>query len=129
MKKLKIIGLVTVIVIGCSILGNASLPYKPRITPRRQQRDRLEWVEKCLADFESIKPGMKRSEVEKRMSIDGGLQFMVEERLCHPECSYFKIDVSFDVKHDPNDQNRAVISEEDKVLDFSKPYIERPIMD
>jgi hypothetical protein len=87
------------------------------------------WVEKCLSDFESIKPGMTRGEIEKKFMWDGGLQGASPFRFTHPECRYFKIDVEFDLKRDEKDQNRTLWSPDDKVTKVSKPYIESPVTD
>ena len=87
------------------------------------------WVEKCLRDFEFIKPGITRAEVEKRLSLDGGLQSFSSVRFVHPECAYFKINVEFEVKKDLNDQGRIMKGADNKVIKVSKPYIELPYSD
>ena len=92
-------------------------------------RQHIDWVAKCLADFESIKPGMRREDIEERFPLDGGLQFPSPVRFLHPSCSYFKIDVEFDFERDPGDQNRAIKGKDDKVTDVSRPYIERMKVD
>ncbi len=84
----------------------------------------VKWVIKCLTDFYSIKPGMTREEIEKRFPMDGGEQGVSPVRFTHPECPHFKIDVEFSFKRNPNDQNRAVVSPEDKATKISKPYLE-----
>jgi len=89
-------------------------------------QERLAWVAKCLKDFESIKPGMTRKDIRKRFPMDGGLQGVSLVRFAHPECPYFKIDVEFSFKRNPDDQNRAVMSPDDKAIKISKPYIEPP---
>lgn len=98
-------------------------------TDRNQQADRVAWVAKCLAEFMEIKPGMTRAEIEKRMQKDGGIQSYVTVRYLHPECSYFKLDVEFSVKRNPDDQNRLVPSADDKAVKVSRPYIENPYID
>jgi hypothetical protein len=72
---------------------------------------------------------MTRGEIQKKFPMDGGIQGVSLIRFTHPECGYFKIDVGFDFKHNENDQNRAIISPDDKVTKVSKPYIEVPVMD
>jgi len=39
------------------------------------------------------------------------------------------MDVEFDFKRNPADQNRAITGKEDKVIRVSKPYIEEPDFD
>jgi hypothetical protein len=87
------------------------------------------FVEKCLRDFESIKLGMTRSEIEKKFLKDGGLQSVSPVRYAHPICSYFKIDIEFDFQSNASDQGRAIVGKRDKVIKVSRPYIERPFLD
>jgi hypothetical protein len=93
------------------------------------KQERTAWVAKCLTDFQSIKVGMTRGEVEKKLRIDGGLQSFSRVRYIHFECEYFKIDIEFDVKRDEKDQGRAMVSPEDKVTKVSRPYIDFPVAD
>ena len=84
---------------------------------------------KCLKDFQSIKPGMTRAEIQKVFPMDGGLQAFSPVRFTHPDCPYFKIDISFIFQRDTNDQNRAIFSPDDKAIGISKPYIQTPFCD
>ena len=94
-----------------------------------QSHPHAEWVEQCLKDFESLKPGMTRGEVDRKFHLDGGLQSASPVRYVHSECPSFKVNIEFDFKKDAADQNRAIIGKEDKVVRVSKPYLERPFMD
>jgi hypothetical protein len=88
--------------------------------------EHAEWVAGCLKDFESIKVGMTRGEIEEKLPKDGGLQSVSPFRFTHPACASFKIDVEFDFKRNPEDHNRAAWNKEDKAVKVSKPYIEWP---
>ena len=94
-----------------------------------EQEARIHWVEKCLVDFGRIRVGMTRSDVDKIFPQDGGIQCVSPVRYIHPECGYFMIDVSFDFKRNPDDQNRAITSPDDLVTNISRPYIEYPAYD
>ncbi len=96
---------------------------------RKGARDHVAWVAKCLEDFQVIKVGMTREDVQKRFPMDGGLHSVSPVRFTHPECRYFKIDVEFSFKRNSEDMNRAIISPDDKATKVSKPYIERPYID
>ena len=85
------------------------------------------WVEKCLADFQTIKAGMTRSQVEAKFPVDGGISSPSSGRYTHPACPYFKIDVTFAVQRDA--AGRAITGKDDKVISISKPYLETPIAD
>lgn len=100
------------------------LPYE-----RQPEADHVKWVATCLEDFECIKAGMTRGEVESRMPFDGGIHSAGLVRFTHPDCLMFKVDVEFEFKLDPADQNRAVTSKDDKVTKVSKPYIARGSID
>lgn len=89
----------------------------------------VEFGGECLKNFESITNGMARAEVEKRLTMDGGLQSVSPVRYIDPGCPGFKISVEFDFKKDTTDQNRAIQAGDDKVIRVSKPYLERPFAD
>jgi len=97
--------------------------------PEKQETQRAEWVQACLKDFESIKAGMTREQVEKKFPMDGGLQTASPTRFVHPQCRYFKIEVGFEFQRNEADGNRALMGKTDKVIAVSKPYIERPFAD
>ncbi len=88
-------------------------------------REGYTWVEKCLTDFETIKVGMPRSQIESRFPKDGGLQTDSPVRFLHPTCPDFKIDVEFNLQHNYADQGRTIEGKDDIVIRVSKPYIER----
>ena len=94
-----------------------------------RHQERIAWVGRCLAGLNEIRPGMTRAEIERRLQPDGGIQGPASVRYGHRECGYFKIDVEFAVARNPNGQNRAVPSPEDKAVKVSKPYIEQPHID
>lgn len=89
--------------------------------------NRLEWVAQCLKDFQTLKPGMTRSEVRKKFPVDGGITAGGQSRLTHPSCRFFKVDVDFKCKTD--DEGRALVGDDDLSIKISKPYIETPYFD
>jgi hypothetical protein len=93
------------------------------------ERGPTKWAESCLRDFEAIKPGMTRAEVERRFQLDGGLQSASPVRFVHTNCPYFKADVEFEIHRDAADHNRAIERKDDKVIRVSKPYLARPFID
>ena len=99
------------------------------IVEKKAAKQHVDWVRRCLVDFEAIKPRMTREQVEKTFPMDGGLQSAARVRLTHPSCQYFKVDVEFDFQRNPNDQNRAIWGTKDRVTQISKPYIQRPVLD
>jgi hypothetical protein len=83
----------------------------------------------CFKTFESITNGMTRAEVEKRLTMDGGLQGVSPVRFLDTNCPGFKVNVEFDFKKDAADQGRAIMGKDDQVIHVSKPYLERPNVD
>jgi hypothetical protein len=108
----------------CSAVLTAPLARADSDPARRERRA---WVERCIKDFQSIKPGMTRSQVEKLLRHDGGLMQATQWRYRHPDCDYFKIDVDYSVKRDSSGQ--LLDSANDKVVAVSKPYLEWPVDD
>jgi hypothetical protein len=83
----------------------------------------------CFKIFESITNGMTRGEVAKKLMMDGGLQTVSPIRFLDPACPGFKINVEFDFKRNASDQNRAMAGQDDKVIQVSRPYLERQFID
>ncbi len=105
----------------CLLFGATSKPVGPTSSVIYAEQSKQAWVEKCLQDFQKIRPGVTKAEIDKLMQLDGGfLPLSKVHRYVHPECHFFKIDVEYNVK-------RARGS--DKALHVSKPYIEEPYYD
>jgi hypothetical protein len=119
-----------IIVAGCvGSVGAALLRAQAPPPEHQRDQDHTRWVKSCLRDFESIKVGMTRGQVEAKLPMDGGLHTVSPVRFVHPACRYFKIDVEFEFKRNAADQGRAIEDAADKVTKVSKPYIERPFFD
>ena len=114
------------VVVCVAVLGISLLHADPN---PEMATDKLQWVQKCLADFQAIKVGMTRRQVDSMFRTDGGFQGVVTVCFTHPTCRYFKIDVEFDVQRNPAEQGRVVKGMGDKVIRVSKPYIEAPNYD
>ncbi len=89
----------------------------------------VEFAGDCFKNFEAITNGMTRTEVEKKLTVDGGLQSVSPVRFVDPGCPHFKIKVEFGFQRDARDQNRAIAGRDDKVIGVSKPYLEEPFTD
>jgi hypothetical protein len=91
--------------------------------------DRMKLVGKCLADFDSLKPGMTRKEIGDRFNTDAGAHNVSSETYTHRECPYFKVDVEFALQLPRDSEGRASSSPGDKAISISKPYIASPRAD
>jgi hypothetical protein len=52
----------------------------------------------AMKEFEQIKPGMSRAEIEKHLDLDGGLQFRNSTRYVYPKCQDIAIKVQIEYK-------------------------------
>jgi hypothetical protein len=98
-------------------------------TSAQPDLERRKWAWDCLKDFQSIKPGMTRREIQTRFPLDGGIYSAPLMRFVHPQCDCFKIDVKFSFQRNPKDQGRAILSPDDPAVEVSKPYIELAFAD
>ncbi len=109
-----------------SVLGLSLLPTGPKVQINEAGSA---WAARCLADFQTVKPGMTRLEVERQFPMDGGMHGMALVPYTHPSCRMFKIDVEFECQHDKADMGRLVKGPDDKVIRVSKPYLEAACYD
>jgi hypothetical protein len=82
-------------------------------------------VHRAMSATAQIKPGMKRKDVEKAFSEDGGLSFNGEGRYVFKECPLIKIKVKFSGVSGAKGKE----SPDDIVADVSPPYMEAPMKD
>ena len=110
-------------------IEDKSLAISPQRPERRMRQTDLEKsVRQCLEDFNAIRPGMTRQQVEEKFLMDGGLRGAGLVRFIHPDCYYFKVDVTFSFERNAADQNRAIRSPTDVVVEVSRPYVDYPVM-
>ena len=83
-------------------------------------------VLRALEDYQTIKPGLARKEVEKKFKYDGGVQFPDQSRFTHRGCDYIKVEVTFQPA--PN-RGKSLTSPDDVVTEVSKLYIDYPARD
>jgi hypothetical protein len=83
--------------------------------------ERTKWIAKALRQIDKIKPGMRRRDLLKNFTTEGGISFRTERTYVYIECPYIKVDVHFKavdgttpgLNEDPNDIIESV----------SKPYL------
>ena len=94
--------------------------------PQSNQTSSLcEQLVPVMKDYERIKPGLARGQLEKFLQRDGGLQFPNSTRYVFPVCSLLHVDVEFDPKGGPG----RLFSPDDIVKRASKIYVEYPAKD
>ena len=87
-------------------------------------REHTKWISGVLENTEKIKPGMKRSDVERYFVPDGGLSTRTQRTYTYRECPYIKVTVSFLVE-----SVEAKDWSNDRIKEISQPFLARPISD
>lgn len=77
-------------------------------------------IQQALTDYQRIKVGATRGEVEKYFAQDGGVQFPNSTRFVYPRCQYLHLDLEFEAKG-PADRP---FSPDDTVTKTSKLYVD-----
>ena len=114
---------------ACSAVSTANSSVHAEALEDNGDTQEFSWIDRAFSDFESIKPGMTREQVESRFPLDGGQQSVSPVRFTHPRSEYLKVDVEFEFERDVDEQGRAIWAKTDTVTKVSKPYIERPSID
>lgn len=89
--------------------------------------ERIAWVARCMKQIQTVQPGMKRKEMEKVLTTEGGLYSPTTGHYVSRECPYFKVDVEFAAKRGKD--GRMFSGAEDKITKVSRPYMEWEIDD
>lgn len=76
-------------------------------------------IEQALTDYQRIKIGSTRSEVERYFTREEAAQFPSTTRYVYPKCSYLHLDVDFQAKAPPG----HLFSPDDTVIKISKLYV------
>ena len=92
-----------------------------------QESTHVQWVASALTEMETVKVGMKREELLRVFTTEGGISSPSQRRYVYRNCPLFKVDVQFQTQKDAS--GRAVESPNDVITTISKPFIERPIVD
>jgi hypothetical protein len=100
-----------------SQLRDESVPEGP--TYRQQRTD---WIAKVLDRLNSIRPGMKRKDLDRVLSTEGGLSTRLQRRYVFLDCQYIKVDVRFIAA--AGTTNLFGESPEDVIESVSKPFLE-----
>lgn len=93
----------------------------------RGAQSRSEWVFKSLQEMKTVKVGMKRADLLKVFTEEGGLSTRRQRTYAYRDCPYFKVNVRFE----PVGNAREALKEsaDDKIVEISRPYLDYPVMD
>jgi hypothetical protein len=82
-------------------------------------------VREALNDYQHIRVGITRNEVERYFKRDGGMQFPDNTRYVYSKCPYLHLDVEFQAKG----STEPPFSGEDTVIKTSKLYVDYSVKD
>jgi hypothetical protein len=92
-----------------------------------------QWVARILEEMDHIKPGMRRAELLKVFTTEGGLSTGLQRTYVSRHCPYFKVDVTFQAVGRPGSdgQGRVPLVEDarDRVVSISRPYLAFSVLD
>jgi hypothetical protein len=84
-----------------------------------------EALDQPLKDYQHIRVGIRRSEVDKYFQQDGGMQSPSTTRYVYPKCRYLHVDVKFEI----SGKDEKPFSPNDSVLEISKLYVDYAVKD
>ena len=90
-------------------------------------RERTKWISKVLRQIEKIKPGMKRQDLLKVFTTEGGLSTRFQRTYVFSECPYIKVNVRF--KAATNESSGMEEDSDDIIESISQPYLAWSVMD
>jgi len=91
-------------------------------------RERTKWVAKVLRQITKIEPGMKRRDLLKVFTTEGGLSTRFQHTYVYSECPFIKVNVRF--KAAANNEGSGVEEEPDDIIEsVSQPYLAWSVMD
>jgi hypothetical protein len=82
-------------------------------------------IDAALSDYQHIKTGITRRDVDRYFELDGGLQFPSSARYVYPKCRYLHLDIEFEAKGNVD----RPLSPDDKVVKASRLYVDYPVKD
>jgi len=100
------------------------------VSPLDCQQDRSEidsqrtaWVAEVLNATQALKVGMRRSDLAKLFTTEGGLSTTSQRTYVYRQCHYIKIDVKFAASR--RDEELPT----DRIVEISRPYLDWVVMD
>ncbi len=109
------------------VLGTVSLFSFAKILNSQSQTSNCKCVSDALSEIEKIKVGMKRKDLDKMFSVDGGISPINPQRFVYEQCNFIKVEVKFEFIDKSNKFPKG--NPADKISEISKPYLEHPFYD
>jgi hypothetical protein len=90
-------------------------------------RERTKWIAQVMRRIARIEPGMKRQDLLRVFTTEGGLSTRFQRTYVYSGCPYIKVNVRF--KPASNDGNSAQEEPDDIIESISHPYLAWSVMD
>jgi hypothetical protein len=103
-------------------IEDESVPMSAELT-----QERTKWIAKVLRQIRKIKPGMRRRDLLKEFTTEGGLSNRFQRTYVDVECYYIKVNVRF--KPIKGDHNVMEENADDIIESISQPYLAWGAMD
>jgi hypothetical protein len=120
--------LVLVLISIASVSASSSIRFSHSAKQTPCSQDHQAWVTHALENMETVKPGMRREELLKVFTTEGGLSTGLNRRFVSRECPYFKVDVEFKAagRSDRDTGGRVTLEEgpRDIIVKISQPYLQ-----
>lgn len=85
------------------------------------------FIGESLKDISEIKVGMTRKDLLESFGEEGGISTRTQRNYVYNKCRFIKVAVKFSPVG--NEQNKAVESANDKIIEISKPFLEYAVID
>jgi hypothetical protein len=82
-------------------------------------------AENALKNWQNLKVGMTRQDVERKFILDGGMQFPESSTYVVPNCEYVKVRVQFELSN----QDAHLLAPQDTVSRISQLFVAYPARD
>ena len=89
--------------------------------------EHTKWIAAVMDSITTIKPGMKREDLLKVFTTEGGLSFRLRRTYVYKECPYIKVNVEFEAAANPDDGFTEM--PEDRIVKISMPFLQYSVAD
>jgi len=83
--------------------------------------ERTKWIAKVMRQIGKIKPGMRRRDLLRVFTAEGGLSNRFQRTYVHIECPYIKVNVRF--RAATSERNALTEDPNDIIESISQPYL------
>jgi hypothetical protein len=116
-----------VLILTFIVLGTVFLLNFAETSSGQSQTASCQCVTDALSEIGKIEVGMKRKDLDKMFSIDGGISRTNPQRFVYEKCTFIKVEVKFKFVNDSSKFPKD--NPEDEITEISKPYLEHPFYD